>query len=390
MIQGLGAWGLGLGAWAGLGPLRSRSAGDIYESHIWEIPIIEAAARKGSAELLILSALEDGQLHGYDIAREISRRSGGLLTFHVASLYPLLYKLEDRAWIAGAGSRRPANAAGAITVSPPRAGSARETARTLGSVRRRADQGRRVETCMTRATEGTDDFRSTRACANGWRPRASSLPRTRRRSTRSPNTSTICIARRSRRQIAASRPTRWSKPSWRAWVRSRWPSPIARSGARAAIRRPRTGAPVSPRMSVTPLAGDAPRSRILGGGGPDARHRHRRVHGGVQHHQRAALGIAALPESRAARAGVGERQGQSRADLHRRASQLRRLETRSEELFVDGHLGVPDLQRGVGRRARTGAGHSRHRRACSRCSACRRRWAASSPRRKRRRDTGSW
>ena len=64
-------------------------------------PIIEAAARKGSAELLILSALEDGQLHGYDIAREISRRSGGLLTFHVASLYPLLYKLEDRAWIAG-------------------------------------------------------------------------------------------------------------------------------------------------------------------------------------------------------------------------------------------------------------------------------------------------
>ena len=64
-------------------------------------PIAESAARKGSAELLILAALEDGQLHGYDIAREIARRSGGLLTFHVASLYPLLYKLEDRAWIAG-------------------------------------------------------------------------------------------------------------------------------------------------------------------------------------------------------------------------------------------------------------------------------------------------
>jgi PadR family transcriptional regulator PadR len=64
-------------------------------------PIAESAARKGSAELLILSALEDGQLHGYDIAREITRKSGGLLTFHVASLYPLLYKLEDRAWISG-------------------------------------------------------------------------------------------------------------------------------------------------------------------------------------------------------------------------------------------------------------------------------------------------
>jgi transcriptional regulator len=74
-------------------------------------PLSDAAARKGSAELLILAALEDGQLHGYDIAREIGRRSDGLLTFHVASLYPLLYRLEDRGWIAGrwvekAGQRR--------------------------------------------------------------------------------------------------------------------------------------------------------------------------------------------------------------------------------------------------------------------------------------------
>ena len=74
-------------------------------------PLIGAAARKGSAELLILATLEEGQLHGYDIAREIARRSDGLLTFHVASLYPLLYRLEDRGWIAGrwiekAGQRR--------------------------------------------------------------------------------------------------------------------------------------------------------------------------------------------------------------------------------------------------------------------------------------------
>ena len=74
-------------------------------------PIADASARKGSAELLILAAIEDGQLHGYDIAREIARRSGGLLTFHVASLYPLLYKIEDRGWIQGrwvekAGQRR--------------------------------------------------------------------------------------------------------------------------------------------------------------------------------------------------------------------------------------------------------------------------------------------
>jgi PadR family transcriptional regulator PadR len=74
-------------------------------------PLFDASARKGSAEILILASLEDGQLHGYDIAREIARKSGGLLTFHVASLYPLLYKIEDRKWIQGrwvekAGQRR--------------------------------------------------------------------------------------------------------------------------------------------------------------------------------------------------------------------------------------------------------------------------------------------
>src|SRR5215207_11366811 len=74
-------------------------------------PLSDASARKGSAEVLILASLEDGQLHGYDMAREIARKSGGLLTFHVASLYPLLYKIEDRGWIHGrwvekAGQRR--------------------------------------------------------------------------------------------------------------------------------------------------------------------------------------------------------------------------------------------------------------------------------------------
>ncbi len=64
-------------------------------------PITDAAARKGSAELLIMSVLERAELHGYDIGREIARRSDGLLTFHAASLYPLLYRLEDRGLIQG-------------------------------------------------------------------------------------------------------------------------------------------------------------------------------------------------------------------------------------------------------------------------------------------------
>jgi PadR family transcriptional regulator PadR len=57
--------------------------------------------KKGSAELLILSLLEDQARHGYDIAKLIEIRSGGVLRFHVTSLYPLLYRLEDRGWVKG-------------------------------------------------------------------------------------------------------------------------------------------------------------------------------------------------------------------------------------------------------------------------------------------------
>jgi transcriptional regulator len=57
--------------------------------------------KKGGAELMVLASLEDGPRHGYDIAREIDSRSGGLLRFHVASLYPMLYRLERRGWISG-------------------------------------------------------------------------------------------------------------------------------------------------------------------------------------------------------------------------------------------------------------------------------------------------
>jgi transcriptional regulator len=55
--------------------------------------------KKGSAELLVLSLLEDQPRHGYDISKLIQIRSGGVLQFHVTSLYPLLYRLEERNWI---------------------------------------------------------------------------------------------------------------------------------------------------------------------------------------------------------------------------------------------------------------------------------------------------
>lgn len=63
--------------------------------------ILDRELKKGSAELLILSLLESEPRHGYDISRLIEQRSGGALSFRVASLYPLLYRLESRGWIRG-------------------------------------------------------------------------------------------------------------------------------------------------------------------------------------------------------------------------------------------------------------------------------------------------
>ncbi|MDQ2773526.1 MAG: PadR family transcriptional regulator [Acidobacteriota bacterium] len=57
--------------------------------------------KKGSAEILVLSLLADEPRHGYDISKLIQIRSGGVLQFHVTSLYPLLYRMEDRGWIDG-------------------------------------------------------------------------------------------------------------------------------------------------------------------------------------------------------------------------------------------------------------------------------------------------
>ena len=63
--------------------------------------------KKGSAELLVLSLLEDQPRHGYDISNLIQIRSGGVLRFHVTSLYPLLYRLEHRDWINGRWVEKP-------------------------------------------------------------------------------------------------------------------------------------------------------------------------------------------------------------------------------------------------------------------------------------------
>jgi len=73
--------------------------------------MLEREVKRGSTELLILALVEDRPRHGYEIAKLIEQRSEGVLQFHVASLYPLLYRLEKRGlirgrWVEKAGQRR--------------------------------------------------------------------------------------------------------------------------------------------------------------------------------------------------------------------------------------------------------------------------------------------
>jgi transcriptional regulator len=75
------------------------------------IQSLDRELKKGSAELLVLSLVEDRARHGYEISKLIESRSEGTLKFNVASLYPLVYRLEGRGWIQGrwvekAGQRR--------------------------------------------------------------------------------------------------------------------------------------------------------------------------------------------------------------------------------------------------------------------------------------------
>ena len=67
--------------------------------------------QKGSAEMILLALLENRARHGYELAKLIESQSDSKLQFHVASLYPMLYRLERKRlvegrWVEKAGERR--------------------------------------------------------------------------------------------------------------------------------------------------------------------------------------------------------------------------------------------------------------------------------------------
>jgi PadR family transcriptional regulator PadR len=65
------------------------------------VQMLTEALKKGSAEFLILSLLQARPRHGYELQKLIESRSRGVLIFNVASLYPLLYGMEEEGWIVG-------------------------------------------------------------------------------------------------------------------------------------------------------------------------------------------------------------------------------------------------------------------------------------------------
>jgi DNA-binding PadR family transcriptional regulator len=72
---------------------------------------LERELKRGSTEVLILSLIEHRQRHGYEIGQLIEDRSRGAISFHIASLYPTLYRLESKGfiegrWVEKAGQRR--------------------------------------------------------------------------------------------------------------------------------------------------------------------------------------------------------------------------------------------------------------------------------------------
>ncbi len=56
---------------------------------------------KGTTETFILAVVAETPCHGYQLVQQLHRRSEGILHLGEGTLYPRLYKLEAKGWIAG-------------------------------------------------------------------------------------------------------------------------------------------------------------------------------------------------------------------------------------------------------------------------------------------------
>ena len=77
---------------------------------------------RGTLDLLILRTLVPGPSHGHAVAKHIQRTSEELLQVETGSLYPALYRLEAKGWIAASWERSDKASGPATTASRRRAG----------------------------------------------------------------------------------------------------------------------------------------------------------------------------------------------------------------------------------------------------------------------------
>jgi PadR family transcriptional regulator PadR len=54
---------------------------------------------QGTLDMLILKALAAGPMHGYGVGQRIAQLAEDMLSVEEGSLYPALYRLEERGWI---------------------------------------------------------------------------------------------------------------------------------------------------------------------------------------------------------------------------------------------------------------------------------------------------
>ena len=68
--------------------------------------------KKACTETLVIKLLTKGPMHGYEMAKEVERRSSGYFVFKHGTLYPILHRLEKEGlimgkWSAGEPAERP-------------------------------------------------------------------------------------------------------------------------------------------------------------------------------------------------------------------------------------------------------------------------------------------
>jgi len=63
--------------------------------------------QRSSAEVVLLSLLEARPRHGYELAKMVETQSGEKLQYQVASIYPMLYRLERKGLVRGRWVEKP-------------------------------------------------------------------------------------------------------------------------------------------------------------------------------------------------------------------------------------------------------------------------------------------